>query len=510
MAQAPLQADISWNKPYKQKRNEKPQAIIGTYKGNTYTYMYANSFKGMNEKTYIQEFSPEGKLLKEAEFTNSFQGVDLGIFDIYIQDGKMNVLGTARNNNLNTIIVFARTVDLNTLKPIDDSKIIAEFDIGRKAYSSSYSALRLARSADSSKVCIYRQVAAKPKDPAVMEFYTLDENFNLIWNAKHQFKDINTIQLVKGKGFLDQDGNFYLSAGTTAVYEGRKIMAYGHGDYDVNLLSLRNAGKDIKLTPVADQKYTLKHFSMSLEDINKPRLVGVFDDEDGKETEGIYTATFKPESGKIENFKTEFLPDDFYLAGLKGNLLHTTRKAVAKKSFETKELLAVKDYFQEEDGDMIVILEPTITKITTETSGRQTINHYSYSHCIINMSENGSLNWHVWMLKEIMEGRNRSYGSFVMSKDLKKGEYRFIYNAHRDLSNTKKPKVTKLRAYSTDAVTLATKVDSKGNASTTVLFDSYKDDCILLTKCSESLNPSTFFMMGGNNKNYKIGRLELE
>jgi hypothetical protein len=495
--------DVNWGEAFKSKKTIYSK-VLKTEGDLIYVLKFV---KG---ETIIEVIDKNLNSKKEIPVSEEMDGDDLTYEGLVSFQDNFVIMCSMINKKEKTNSLYYSTISESGSQSKWTKLVSMDYLKKRKSGDFSYDI-----SQDSSKFMLYYNVPFEGKDaPEKFGFLVLDEKLDQIWQKEIELSYNESLFYVTNFE-VDDIGNAYILGREYAAKEDR---IKGMANYKYHILSYKNEGLDYKDFEIAlDDKFiTDITFGFSNENIT---CAGFYSENGQRSIKGSFYVlidgeTQKPIKSTFKPFDEDFITQDWTEKQINKAKKKEKKKNKAIEAYEYD----LRDFIVHSDGGVTMLAEQyyvhVVTTTTTDANGNTTTKttyHYYYNDIIIvDISNEGTINWTSKIDKyqhSIDDGGYMSSYALMVTDD----KLHMIYNmrARNVYEKDERKELTKeeKKAY----LTLFVTVDNKGEVEEEILIDNRQEETFIVPKLCEEFGDNQMFLFtqrGGKTK--KLGTITLK
>lgn len=469
--------------------------------------------KIVKNNTVIEEVDGNLKSLRTLEFSKEKSGIRMDLEGLFYFHNKFVILCSDLDNKSKTNTLYFSTLDIETgIQGNWEELVKIDFEQKRRAGNFSYDI-----SPDSNTLILYYNLPFVDSDaPEKFGLRVLDKNFKEMWQKEIQLAYNESLFGVRNFE-VDNNGNAYILGQEFAAKEDR---VKGLPNYKYHILAYRNKGVDYKDFEIELDDKFIKDITFGFSGSNNDLACAGFYSENGRSSiKGTFYVLIDGQSQKTLKSTFKSFEESFITEGWSDRAIAKAKKKEDKKgtAIEAYEY-DLRDFIVYEDGSISMLAEQyyvrVVTTTTTDANGvtrTTTTYHYYYNDIIIvNISNNGTINW-ASKIDKYQHSTND--GGYLSSYALlvANGNLHMIYNLNArylyEKDDYKELDKKDKKAY----LTLFVTVDSKGVVTKEILIDNKQQETTIVPKmCEEFGEDKMFIFTQWGAKKKKLGTLFLK
>ncbi len=511
---------VTWGAYDKKSRSSTVIDLIGNDKVGYYVIrtkgnMLGGGIFGGGNNIIIDKLNDKMNVVKSEKVNMDYKGKRRAYEGFYLLKNNLVLLSSYKNNKKDKEFIFAESINLKTLKPKGDLKIVMEMESEYRFRQGDFN-IRFSR--DSSKMLVFGNISNKGRENESFQIKVMDNSLKELWE--------NVIELPYDENTFGVN-NFNVNNNGDVLVLG-KIYPRGvrktrndRSNYFYTLLSYKkgeNNAKEYKLD-LGDKFIT----DLTVESNNRDKIIcaGFYSDRAGFRQRGTYYIQIDANSGEIisQNLK-EF--DFEFLTEL---MTEKQKRKAAKNEAKGKENRQAElysydldDLILRSDGGALLLAEQyyVTTSTTTQRSPTgfwetRTNFHYHYNGIIaVNINPKGTIDWASHIPKY---QRSTNDGGFYSSYShhIGKDAIYVIFNDNVKNLERRKSKDKRLtsafRKYK-DSIAVLAKISLNGKVSFYPLFGNKELKTMVRPKIGTQIGKNTSIIYGVKGKKYRFARLD--
>jgi hypothetical protein len=502
---------IEWGNELKAKNSTLDEVVAVTEDG---IYVIKYKRKSLLNLVYIIEhYNNKLNLVNSKELKLEYDGKELyKQFTMYMNN-ELYIFSSFQNQKKKANYLFVQSLNLKTLTPNKDLKMIAEIDYsGFSKYNSGSFKHHL--SPDSSKLLIYYD---KPYDKGAKEKFGLhvyNSSMEEIWSAEYSIPYVEELCDIE-QTMVSDAGDVYMLA---SVYkEKRKAKRKGKPNYQYHVLKYSDKAGENEYVVESKKKF-LTDMRIAIAADNNIICAGFYSEMGTYSIGGSYYM-------RIDSKTEEVIASNYYEFGvdfITMNLTERQEKKVKKKVARGNDVemyeYDLRDIVLRDDGGILLTGEQYYVRVVTTTTstgngGTTTTTTYYYYYndiIVINISPEGIIEWTTKVPKrQVSTNDGGFYSSYTMA--IVEDKLYFVFNDNARNLNYKQGDVIYPTTYGgKNAIVVAVMVDMEGNQARKALFNKEKADVIIRPKVCEQISSNEVLLFGQRRKTHQFARLIFE
>lgn len=495
--------DLTWGEAFKSK-NTIYSEVLKT-EGDV---IYVEKF--VKGETIIEIIDQNLKTVKEIPVSEEMNGEDLSYEGLVAFQGNFVIMGSLINKKEKTNTLYYSTINKTGSQSNWVKLVSMDYLKKRKSGDFGYDI-----SQDSSKFMLYYNIPFEKKEaPEKFGFLVLDENLEQIWTKDIELSYNESLFSVTNFE-VDDVGNVYILGKEYAAKEDR---VKGEANYKFHILSYKNEGLDYKDFEISLEDKFINDITFGFSN-NNITCAGLYSENGKYSVKGTFYVLIDSETQKTIKSTYKAFEEDFITQDWTDKQIKKAKKKEAKKdkAIEAYEY-DLRDFIIHADGGVTMLAEQyyvrVVTTTTTDANGNTTTRttyHYYYNDIIIvDISNEGAINWTSKIDKyqhSVNDGGYMSSYALIVTND----KLHMIYNMRAKDVYEKDEKKELTKAEKKAYLTLFVTVSNNGEVEEEILIDNKQEETFIVPKmCEEFGNNQMFLFTQRGGKTKKLGTLTLK
>lgn len=496
-------ATVNWGDTFKAKNANYSKVLITE---NNLIYI----LKFVKSQPVIEAVDQNLKVTEEIAINETFNGEDLSYEGLFAFQDDFVYLGSLLNKKEKTNSLFYSIIHKDGKQEDFIELVSMNFIKKRRSGDFSYDV-----SQDSSKLMLYYNIPFEANEaPEKFGFLVLDEKLKTLWQKDIELSYNESLFSVKNFA-VDNDGNAYVLG---AEFVSKEERVKGKVNYKYHILAYKDQGikyKDFEIS--LDDKY-ITDITFGFAENNNIACAGFYSENGNSSIKGSFYVLIDGQTQKTIKSTYKAFEEDFITQDWTDRQIAKAKKKEVKKdkAIEAYEY-DLRDFIIHPNGGVTLLAEQyyvhVVTTTTTDANGNTTTRttyHYYYNDIIIvDINNEGSINWTSKIDKyqhSINDGGYMSSYALMLTENA----MHMIYNMQaRDLyEKDERKELSKedKKAY----LTLFVSVTPDGKVQEEILIDNRQEETYIVPKlCEEFGKDQMFLFTQYGRKTKKLGTLTL-
>lgn len=409
--------------------------------------------------------------------------------------------------------LYIQPINTKSLTINNDAKKISEIDFeGHRKKNSGTYGHRVSR--DSSKLLIYRLLPYDKKESEEFGFQVFDHEMNFLWEKEVTLPYTDELFDVESMK-VDNEGNVYLLG---LIYKDkRKEKRKGKPNYSYTIISYKNKGSDVKQYPVSLSEKFITDMQIAIDDNGNIICGGFYSNEGTYNIMGTYYMTINSETKAVTSQSLKEFELDFLVQNFTERQEKRTRKKADKGEDISLYSYSLEDLILKEEGGAVLVAEQyyvrTYTYSYSSANGgfhtRTSTSYYYNDIIVVNINENGAINWASKIPKSQRTTDDGGYySSYTMA--VVKDKLYFVFNDNPKNLVIEKAEKVKSFTGNKDALAVLVEVDSDGNQRKKALFSARDSGSIARPKVCRQISKDEMIIFCERKRKHRFAKISLE